>query len=126
MFIKLEATERGVIFRQFTTGLDKENVYEPGFHVIAPWNDMYVFNVVFPRYREDSPNAAALCESMDLNFVPLLGIYTLPPTVDEVLKMAHGKSRLADINREGLVIRSLDGRDSFKAVDPLFLLEHDE
>lgn len=89
-------------------------------------NDMYVFNVVFPRYREDSPNAAALCESMDLNFVPLLGIYTLPPTVDEVLKMAHGKSRLADINREGLVIRSLDGRDSFKAVDPLFLLEHDE
>ena len=27
MFIKLEATERGVIFRQFTTGLDKENVF---------------------------------------------------------------------------------------------------
>jgi regulator of protease activity HflC (stomatin/prohibitin superfamily) len=45
MFIKLEATERGVIFRQFSTGLDKKEIYAPGFHIIAPWNDMYVFNV---------------------------------------------------------------------------------
>lgn len=52
MFIKLEATERGVIFRQFTSGLDKENVYEPGFHIIAPWNDMYVFNVAEQKVEE--------------------------------------------------------------------------
>jgi regulator of protease activity HflC (stomatin/prohibitin superfamily) len=45
MFIKLEATERGVIFRQFSSGLDKKEIFAPGFHIIAPWNDMYVFNV---------------------------------------------------------------------------------
>ncbi|MDR1761028.1 MAG: prohibitin family protein [Bacteroidales bacterium] len=52
MFIKLEATQRGVIFRQFTSGLDKENVYQPGFHIIAPWNDMYVFNVAEQKIDE--------------------------------------------------------------------------
>jgi len=45
MFLIIEAGERGVIFRPYTTGLDKENVYSEGFHVIAPWNEMYIYNV---------------------------------------------------------------------------------
>lgn len=45
MFLIIEAGERGVIFRPYTSGLDKENIYGEGFHVIAPWNDMYIYNV---------------------------------------------------------------------------------
>lgn len=45
MFLIIEAGERGVIFRPYTSGLDKENIYGEGFHIIAPWNDMYVYNV---------------------------------------------------------------------------------
>jgi len=45
MFFKLEPGDRAIIFRQFTTGLDKENIYPPGFHVVAPWNDLIVYNV---------------------------------------------------------------------------------
>ncbi len=45
MFLIIEAGERGVIFRPYTTGLDKENVYTEGFHIIAPWNEIYVYNV---------------------------------------------------------------------------------
>lgn len=45
MFLIIEAGERGVIFRPYTTGLDKENIYGEGFHIIAPWNEMYVYNV---------------------------------------------------------------------------------
>lgn len=52
MYVKLGATERGVIFRQFTTGLDKDNIYEPGFHIIAPWNDMYIYNVAEQKAEE--------------------------------------------------------------------------
>jgi len=44
-FITIKPGERGVIFRKFTSGLDKENIFQPGFHVIAPWNDIYVYNV---------------------------------------------------------------------------------
>ncbi len=44
-FITIKPGERGVIFRKFTSGLDRENIFQPGFHVIAPWNEMYVYNV---------------------------------------------------------------------------------
>lgn len=45
MFLIIEAGERGVIFKPYTTGLDKENIYGEGFHIIAPWNQMNVYNV---------------------------------------------------------------------------------
>ncbi len=45
MFLIIEAGERGVIFKPYTSGLDKDNIYGEGFHIIAPWNDMYIYNV---------------------------------------------------------------------------------
>lgn len=45
MFVTIQPGERGVIFRKFTTGLDLENIYDPGFKIIAPWNNMHVYNV---------------------------------------------------------------------------------
>ncbi|MFM8362139.1 MAG: prohibitin family protein, partial [Haliscomenobacter sp.] len=44
-FLTIEAGSRGVLFRRFSGGLDKKNIYAPGFHVIAPWNNMYVYDV---------------------------------------------------------------------------------
>ena len=44
-FVTIQPRERGVIFRKFTTGLDKEHIFEPGFKIIAPWNDMHIYNV---------------------------------------------------------------------------------
>ncbi|MCO6486111.1 MAG: prohibitin family protein [Saprospiraceae bacterium] len=45
MFLTIEAGERGVLFRRFGGGLDKETIYAPGFHVIAPWNTMFVYSI---------------------------------------------------------------------------------
>ncbi|MGM0531077.1 MAG: prohibitin family protein [Bacteroidota bacterium] len=44
-FVTIQPGERGVIFRKFTTGLDKEQIYQPGFKMIAPWNEMYLYSV---------------------------------------------------------------------------------
>ena len=44
-FITLQPGERGVLFERFGAGLDKENIYTPGFHVVAPWNDLFVYPV---------------------------------------------------------------------------------
>ena len=44
-FITIKAGERGVLFYKFGDGLDVEKVYDQGFHVIAPWNTMFVYNV---------------------------------------------------------------------------------
>ncbi len=45
MFFIVDAGERAVIFRPYTSGLDREHKYGEGFHVVAPWNRMYVYNV---------------------------------------------------------------------------------
>ena len=45
IFLTIQAGEAGVIFRKFSGGLDKENVYQQGFQVIAPWNTMFVYNI---------------------------------------------------------------------------------
>lgn len=62
---------------------------------------------------------------LGLNIVPLLNpSYTLPPTVDELLAYADGKSALhKDTDREGVVIRSRDKRVSFKVISNKFLLK---
>jgi len=52
MFITLQPGERGIIFRKFSTGLDKENIFMPGFHVVAPWNDLHVYDVKEQKSEE--------------------------------------------------------------------------
>lgn len=45
MFLIIEAGERGVVFRPYSSGLDKENIYGEGFHIVAPWNRISIYNV---------------------------------------------------------------------------------
>lgn len=89
--------------------------------------DLYVFNLIYPEGRVDSELAETIVNKEGLKFVPIIDAdYILPDSVKEVLEYAHGISRLYNTLREGVVFRSKDGKQSFKAVDPLFLLKHDE
>lgn len=45
IFITIDPGQKGVLFKRFGGGLDKEAVYGQGFHVIAPWNKMYVYDI---------------------------------------------------------------------------------
>ena len=101
------------------------NVQGNKYKVTEP--DLLVFNLIYPTGRIGTLKASEICHDVGLNFVPIvLNNYILPDTVDEVLAFAHGDSRLGNTIREGLVIRSLDGKTSFKAVDPLFLIKYNE
>lgn len=53
IFLTIDAGERGVLFQRFGGGLDKENIYNPGFHVIAPWNEMYRYEVREKQLEEE-------------------------------------------------------------------------
>lgn len=89
--------------------------------------EFYVFNLIYPTGRVSSLKAKSICENKGLNFVPIISEhYVLPDSVDEVLDYATGPSALADILREGIVFRSADGKQSFKAVSPEFLLKWNE
>ena len=46
LFYTINATQRAVIFYKFSAeGLDKDNVVQPGYHMKAPWNDVFVYDV---------------------------------------------------------------------------------
>ena len=67
---------------------------------------------------------------MGLQYVPVLNqepAFLLPNTIEEMLKFAEGKSALNDKReREGVVVRSMDGTISFKAISNKFLLNSEE
>lgn len=102
-----------------------EGVQKNKYHVSTP--DVYVFNLIYPTGRMGTVEAKKIIEDNGMKFVPVLDEnYILPDTVDEMLDYAHGESKLYPTLREGVVIRSKDGKRSFKAVDPLFLIKHGE
>jgi regulator of protease activity HflC (stomatin/prohibitin superfamily) len=43
-FLTINPGEKGVLFKRFSGGLQKEQVYSEGFHMILPWNTMYIYN----------------------------------------------------------------------------------
>ena len=45
IFITIKAGERGVLYQRFQGGTNFEISYSPGFHIKAPWNDIFVYNV---------------------------------------------------------------------------------
>ena len=74
-------------------------------------------------------NLVVLLQSMGLEYVPVLNQeygFVLPETVEDMLKYAEGKSVLnPNTEREGVVVRSMDGTISFKAISNKFLLKND-
>ncbi len=68
-----------------------------------------------------------LIQSLVFCYVPILSIeFFLPDSVEQLLQQAEGKSVLnPDTEREGVVVRSMDGSISFKAISNTFLLKNE-
>lgn len=93
-------------------------------------HDLAVFNVIY-GYKDgrverlNSYLMAGECELRGLKSVPILGDVKLPATCEEVLALAESeKSKIDGGMREGIVFRSEDGVNSFKAVSNNFLLKY--
>ena len=90
------------------------------------------FNLVMSNMSERSPYRwptrsmkKLLEDKYGIPCVPIIGDdLKLPNDVDEVLKMADGKSLIDGGDREGIVFRSSDGVESFKAVSNEYLLKY--
>lgn len=99
------------------------------YRVFNMW-DMANHRYVDSDVMQDTVEAFGLGKDF---LVPELGEIVLNHSVDDLLKLATGKSVLSDTLREGIVFRpeheDIDykiGRLSFKAVSPEFLLKHGE
>lgn len=75
MFVILQPTERGVIFYKFSSGLDVDHVYEEGFHIIAPWNEMIIFTVEEQQVEQGmdvlSSNGLSISVDVTMRFRPV-------------------------------------------------------
>ena len=92
-------------------------------------HDFAAFNLIF-GYKDGNQRRCNPREMTDILVeygVPCVPIvnkqFILPDTVDELLAIATDKSALDGGMREGLVFRSVDGAQSFKAVSNEFLLK---
>lgn len=90
-------------------------------------NDLYVFNFIDSAVgRHPSGVGKTVIEKMGMKWVPILDEkYILPDTMEEFKEYATAKSVVnPDVYREGVVLRSLDGQQSFKNVSREYLLKH--
>lgn len=52
IFVILQPTEKAVIFKKYTSGLDVDNVKGEGLSIVAPWNDVIIFKIEEQQIEE--------------------------------------------------------------------------
>lgn len=89
-----------------------------------PDHTLNLFNFIVDGERWSSYEGKSFSNvCLGIPWVPILGCETLPNTMDDMKAQADGKSALNENKlREGIVYRSLDGKDSFKNVSNEYLL----
>lgn len=74
--VKIESGEAGVLYKQFGGGTVTDSYFTEGFHFIAPWNDMYIFNVRNQEKRESmealSKNGLTIEMEMSIRYRPII------------------------------------------------------
>lgn len=89
----------------------------------------YVFNVFdIDNYKKLSlEEIKSYTKAFGLNMVPIIAEFDGLPSIDELIKLADGKSVLNNNSRrEGLVFRSFDNEISFKVISNNYLLKNEE
>lgn len=93
-------------------------------------HDFMAFNLIFGykdgRVERLNPidMTSILVNTYNIPCVPVLDTIILPETIDEMITYANGKSLVDGGMREGVVLRTLDGVESFKSVSNDFLIKY--
>lgn len=90
-------------------------------------HEIRVFNLLYSDCgRIGTLEMRDLVEARGIPAVPIISEgMTLPATIDELRAFVHSeKSAIDGGMKEGIVFRTKDGKDSFKCVDPAFLLRY--
>jgi regulator of protease activity HflC (stomatin/prohibitin superfamily) len=109
IFITIDAGHEGALFKRFAGGTDVEQVYDEGFHVIAPWNAMYIYDVRFQNQsaKFDAHTKDGLNLTADVAFrfrvtrrnVPLLHKYIGPDYVQKLILPSLGARVREEVSR---------------------------
>ncbi len=76
-FITINSGEKGVKFKRFSGGIQKEELYDQGFHVVMPWDDMIIYDIRVNEAYETldvlSKNGLSIKVELSYRFNPLAG-----------------------------------------------------
>lgn len=75
-FITIPAGHKGVKFKPFSGGMQKDKTYNQGFQIVAPWNDLIIYDV---RTNEGSEEMDVLSKNGLNIFVDLSYRYSPDP-----------------------------------------------
>jgi prohibitin 1 len=78
-FLTVDAGFRAVVFRPFMGGLDKKNIYKPGFHLIVPWNRFFIYDVRETQIEESLSAVASNGMNIKLDITARVN-----PTADKI------------------------------------------
>lgn len=74
-FITIPAGHKGIKFKRFAGGIDKERTYNQGFQVVAPWNDLIVYDIRTNEGSEEmevlSKNGLNIYVDLSYRFMPI-------------------------------------------------------
>ena len=140
-FITINPGEKGVIFKRFSGGLEKDEIYNQGFEIVAPWNKMYIYDVRIQEQFEKmdvlSKNGLNIEIELSYRFSPIpnkIGYlhdevgpeYTdriIKPEIRSATREVIGKylpEELYSTKREAIQIEIYE--QTKKAIDPKHLL----
>lgn len=92
-------------------------------------HEIYFFNVfdIDKARKLKHVDAQQVFKALEVNSVPYIGTYEIHNTMEEAIESADGPSQLnKKTNREGIVVRALDGSFSFKVISNKWLLKEKE
>lgn len=103
-------------------GIQKRN-YGLNNHQFMAFNLIYGYKDGTTK-RFNPIEMTTILKEYNLPCVPILETITLPKTMDEMIAYADGPSQIDGQLREGVVLRTLDGVESFKSVSNDFLIKY--
>ena len=75
MFVTINPGQKGVLFKTLGEGLDKDYVFGQGLHIIAPWNEMIVYDVketeTFEKMEVLSKNGLSIKIDLSILHMPV-------------------------------------------------------
>ncbi len=74
-FITIPSGHKGIKFKKFGGGIEKDMVYDQGFHVVAPWNDLIIYEVRikegFEKMDVLSKNGLSISVELSFRYAPV-------------------------------------------------------
>jgi hypothetical protein len=86
--------------------------------------DFFAFNLIYPTVQMNNLSAKLTLKHFGINFVPILEEeFKLRSSIPDMVEYARGKSKIANVEREGVVVRNYEKNISCKVINPDFLLK---